>query len=394
MRRSLLNPILAFGVLIIMIIGFSYFGNTIEGYFPPQKPEEITAMSIGDTVMAGMKVVDNNKIRKVPILYNYEYIQSLFQEEKYLQILNGLFTGSLETPLSQIAGGSMSLQGVAQGFDGPGFLGVNGQKLVVNPPQTFVWGYKTGYTVGVKTKDGLEIREGGKSGKLVKTISSSNMNNDTISHDYVSLTTFKEWYNKASVGDYIYLDYSLSGFSDGRNQVTPDKIKTYFGDSTVTYMKNYPSGSPVMAYMGTHNESVISSSAESLGSHPEYGDAARAYNGWSFAKAWNGTIVPPNSSSHGKETVYFEAVFDANATGNYATHGVCPAARSMRNAIGAAGLPTPSGIRWEELSVAYGTSPTVGVKVYNNQKYPIKIVMWTEGSGAGMVIYTKIEKLS
>ncbi len=31
MRRSLLNPILAFGILIIIIISFSFVGNNIEG---------------------------------------------------------------------------------------------------------------------------------------------------------------------------------------------------------------------------------------------------------------------------------------------------------------------------------------------------------------------------
>jgi hypothetical protein len=108
MRRSLLNPILAFGVLIILIIGFNYVGNTIDNYFPAQKPEEITSMSIGDTVLAGMKVIDDAKIRKVPVIYHSEYLMSLFQEEKYLQIINGLLTGTLETPLSQIASGSIS----------------------------------------------------------------------------------------------------------------------------------------------------------------------------------------------------------------------------------------------------------------------------------------------
>lgn len=394
MRRSLLNPILAFGVLIIIIIGFSFVGSIVEGYFPSQQPEEISSMPIGDTVVSGTKVVDNDKIRKVPIIYHYNYLNSLFEEKKYLQILNGLLTGSLETPLLKIAGGHISTQGIAQGFEGPGFVSVEGKQLVVKAPGTFVWGYKTGYTIGVKKKDGIEIKEGGTSGTTVKVLSISDVNNETIPNNYVNLETIKEWYNSSDEGDIINLDYSLSNFNDGRNQVPPEKIQTFFGNNTLTYMKNYPGGSPVMAYMGPHEEKTIASSAEALGSHPEYGDAARAYNGWSFAKAWNGTIVPPKSASHGKETVYFEGCPDPNATGGYAVHGVCPAARSMRNAIGSAGLPTPIGIRWEELAVAYDTSPTVGVTVNNPYPYPIKIVMWTEGSGPGLVIYTKILKLS
>jgi hypothetical protein len=49
---------------------------------------------------------------------------------------------------------------------------------------------------------------------------------------------------------------------------------------------------------------------------------------------------------------------------------------------------------WGELSVPYGVSPTEGIKVYNSQKYPIKILMWAEGSDSSTVIYTRIVKLS
>ncbi|BDZ70686.1 hypothetical protein [Methanobacterium petrolearium] len=394
MRRSLLNPILAFVVLIILIISFNYVGNTIDNYFPAQKPEEITSMSIGDTVLTGMKVIDDAKIRKVPVIYHPEYLMSLFQEEKYLPIINGLLTGALETPISQMASGSISPQGVAQGFEGPGFLSVKGQQLVVNPPQTFVWAYKTGYTVGVKTENGVEIRNGGTSGKVIKEVAESDINNNTIPQDYVSITTFKNWYNKANVGNYIYLDYSLAGFNDGRNQVTPDQIETFFGESVVTYMKNYPGGSPVMAYMGNHTENVTITYSQSLGSYPEYGDYSRAYNAKAFAMAWNGTIIPPKTGSSGKENIGFDPCPDPNATGGYATHGVCPAARALRGATTGSGLPLPSGILWGELSVAYDTSPTVGVKVYNTNDYPIKIVMWTEGSGAGLVVYGRVVKLT
>jgi hypothetical protein len=46
------------------------------------------------------------------------------------------------------------------------------------------------------------------------------------------------------------------------------------------------------------------------------------------------------------------------------------------------------------LAIAYGVSPTGDVSVHNNKNYPIKILMWTSGSGAGTVVYTKIVKLS
>jgi hypothetical protein len=395
MRRSLLNPILAFGVLIILIIGFSYFGDTIEGYVPPQKPQEITSITIGDTVVAGMDIVDDSKIRKVALLYHPTYLEKLFQNGNYLQVINGLTTGAIETPISEFIGANISPQGVAQGFEGPGFLSVQGQQLVVNSPKTFVWSYKTAYTVGVKTANGLEIRNGGKNGDLVKVISESDINNATTPHDYISVATTKKWYSNADTGDYITLDYSLTGFNDGRNLVTPDDIKKFFGQSVVNYMENYPSGSPIMAYNGSHSETVVASYSESLGSYPEYGDAARAYNAKQFAKAWDGTIIPPGTSSSGKLNIGFESIRDPNATatGGYATHGVCPAARSLRGAVTSLGLGLPSGMAWGELAVPYAVSPTEGIKVYNSQNYPMKIIMWTEGSDSSTVIYTKIIKM-
>ncbi len=396
MRRSLLNPILAFGALIILIIGFSYVGNTIEGYVPPQKPQEITSIPIGDTVVEGMDVVDDSKIRKVAFLYHPTYLQELFQTGNYLQAITGLLTGSIETPVSEFIGANISPQGVAQGFEGPGFLSVHGQQLVVTGPQTFVWGYKTTYTVGVKTAKGLEIRTGGKNGKVVKVISESDINNATIPHNYVGISTTKKWYSNADTGDYITLDYSLTGFNDGRNQVTPEDIEKFFGQGVVDYMENYPVSSPIMAYNGSHSETTVASYSESLGSYPEYGDAARSYNAKQFAKAWDGTIIPPGTSSSGKLNIGFESIRDPNATstGGYATHGVCPAGRSLRGAVTSLGLGLPSGMAWGELSVPYAVSPTEGIKVYNSQNYPMKIIMWTEGSDSSTVIYTRIVKLS
>ena len=44
-------------------------------------------------------------------------------------------------------------------------------------------------------------------------------------------------------------------------------------------------------------------------------------------------------------------------------------------------------------AVLYGYSPSTGIKINNTLDYPIKIEMWTVGSGAGMEIHTKIYEL-
>ena len=41
----------------------------------------------------------------------------------------------------------------------------------------------------------------------------------------------------------------------------------------------------------------------------------------------------------------------------------------------------------------YYTSPSTGIKIHNTLDYPIKIKMWTVGSGTGMEIHTEIYEL-
>ena len=44
----------------------------------------------------------------------------------------------------------------------------------------------------------------------------------------------------------------------------------------------------------------------------------------------------------------------------------------------------------DENAVLYGYNPASGITVSNTHDYPVKINMWTEGSGTGMGIYCQI----
>ncbi|HMK54213.1 MAG TPA: hypothetical protein VK444_05465, partial [Methanobacteriaceae archaeon] len=123
-------------------------------------------------------------------------------------------------------------------------------------------------------------------------------------------------------------------------------------------------------------------------------DNTRALNGKQFAIGWNGTILPPHTASHGQEGITFYGVYDKNATGNggggYVTHGACPPGRAMRAAVMQAGFPLPLGMTGGFYSVAMESNPTTGITVNNTSDFPVKIVMWTEGSGPSMRIYAKV----
>lgn len=381
-----LKPIIILLILMVLVVVMNPIGNSLNSYYPQQNAAEIAALSIGDTVVDGMDVVDEGKLRKVPVIYHPDYLVKDVKEERFYDLFAALTTGAVETPIDVLTGDHISSQGTAQGFEGPGILLVAGDKLIVSSPDKFVWGFKTPYTYGVKTKNGLEIME---NGKTIKTVSFSDISNSTIPHNYVTVKIVKKWYLKASDGDKIALDYGLSKFNDNRNTVAPDQIKTFFGEDVLTYMKNYPSGSPVMVYAKSTGETVVGTGSDVLGFYANYSTSARAYNAMQFVKGWNNTIIPPQTTSHGKETVGFQAISDPHAPDDSATHGVCPAARTLRSAVMSDGFPLPVGMSSGYYAVLYGFEPSAGILLNNTNNYPVKIVMWTTGSGASLHIYAK-----
>jgi hypothetical protein len=357
----------------------------MDTYIPAQDPVEIAAVGIGETVLSGQQVVDSSKIRKVPVLNHPEYLIEDLKSNQFMDFFMAITTGSVQTPINQITTGKISRYGNAIGFGGPGMVLVNGTKLVVKAPDTFVWGFKTPYTVAVKTDKGIDIKT---QNKTVKTVAAADISNDTVPTTYVTDKDLKAWYNDSDVGDQIGLDFSLSSFSDGRNSVPPSKIVSFFGNDTVKYMSDYPSGAPVMVYNGATNQNVIASANSVLEGYAEYDNNLRAENAKTFVKAWNNTIVPPHTSASGKETVTFVGVYDPEE-GGYPSHGTCPPGRALRAAVMEAGCPLPIGMDSGYFSVSLDANPSTGIKVYNPTPYPLKIVMWTSGSGVGMPIYAQ-----
>ncbi len=379
------NPIIIILILVIFAVAIFSFGRGVDAYVPPQNPAEIASVGIGDTVLSGQNVVNSNKVRKVPLLYHPEYLIGDLESNQFNDFYTALTTGSVETPITEVTSGNISKYGVATGFNGPGMVTVNGSKLVVNPPNTFVWGFKTPYTVAVKTAKGIDIKT---QNVTVKSVAAGDISNSTVPSNYVSVKELKDWYNSSNVGDTIGLDYSLSKFSDGRNSVTPNQIANDFGNYTVQYMSEYPSGSPVMVYNAATNQTVVGSGQDTLGYYAEYDNAQREVNARVFVKGWNNTIVPPHTSASGKEDVSFQGVYDPT-THTYPSHGACPPGRALRAAVMEAGCPLPSGMSSGFYSVELSSSPTTGIFVYNPTDYPIKIVIWTEGSGTGMQLFAQ-----
>lgn len=370
-------------------------GTALGFSTPSQNPEEFATVPIGSTVMPGTNVINDNNIHKLPLLYHPEYLLEYIENMKFTEIFTSLLTGTVPTPIKDVTNGSISSSGTAAGYAGPGILTAQGNKLVVTPPNSFIWANVTAYTVAVRTNNGVELLH---DNKTYETVSLQDMNNNTIPHSYMTVDDFKTWYNGSKTGDSVTLDYTLANFSDGRNMITPDQITTYFGSSVSNYIKTHdPTGQPVLAYNNSTNEKVIGSSQTVMDAYADMDNNARVSNALAFVQSWNNTIIPPHSWGYQSNNVSYTQVYDPDPTQGvgWADHGTCPPGRALRDAALNAGFSIPTGMTMDYTNVISDTaSLTSGIQIYNNRDYPIKIIMWTDGASTGMPIYAQIVELS
>jgi hypothetical protein len=342
----------------------------------------------------GTTVVNDNNLHKVPILYHPEYLVQNALEQNYVGLFTSLVTGAVPTPVKAVVNSDISDSGAAEGFTGPGTLTVQGNKLTVNPPNQFIYGYVTPYTIAVKTNGSVELIQ---NNKTIKTVSTQDFSNDTIPNQYIDLSDFETWYNNSNIGDNITLDYGLSNFSDGRNMVPPDEIKTYFGDDVLNYITSRePTNESILVYNDTNNEVVVGSDQTIMNFYGDMDNNARVENAQAFIQAWNNTIIPPQTTGYGTENVSYVSVYDPDPTQGtgWADHGTCPPGRAIRDASLAAGFPLPTGMTMDYENVISDTaSLTDGITVYNTLNYPVKITIWMNGTGEDAPIYCQITEL-
>jgi len=348
---------------------------------------KIAKIKLGSTVFPGTDVIEDSNIQKYPIATNINYLVDAIKRIDILGIFFFVSTGTINVPIETISEEGISNNGIASGFEGPGVLVIENGSISVKSPENFVYGITVPYTVAVKNENGLDIVQ---NNKTIKTVSYSDINNNTVPHDVVPVEDLIEWYEKASVGDELAIEYALSGFNDNRSLISPNEIKTFFGDDIYEYSIKHPKGSPILVYMHNYTENISEDYYTHLGSYPQYNDANRIYNAKQFVDAWNNTLIPPHSTSSGMNIVGFTTSKDPKAPGGGASHGVCPPARALRAAVLGTGLPLPAGMNGDWEAVNFGVNPGSGIKVTNDGDYPIKIIMWTEGEGTSMIIHSKI----
>ena len=383
-NRNSFKIVIALFVIIIVLMPVSMAMGSTQNH---QNMAEVSKFENGSTIFAGDNIIDKNKINKYPIISNVDDLSSQILSGQLTDAFFSISTGVVPTASSKIVSGNITDNGEVQGFKGPAYIDIENDKINVVKPGNFVYGFNTPYTQAVIVEGGLDIINN-KTNQTIKHINAEDITNDTVP-GIVSEDTIKYWYNAYPQGAKYNLEFCVDGINDGRSYLTPEQLEEKFPEA-YNYSKNYPGGSPVMLYKENVNETVISSTYTYLGSHPQYNDANREYNARQFVTAWNGTVIPAHSSACGREGVYFSAVKEANAESGTASHGVCPPARALRNAVMALGFSLPVGMDSGEDAVLFGYHPSTGIRIENTLDYPIQILMWTEGSGTGMEIDAEV----
>ena len=345
-------------------------------------------ITIGESLFDGDSILGVHDPIEIPFLSNMGFITHQLFALDIKGMAMTLSTGVVPFDFTTVSSEGIDSYGNAKDIEGPGYLTYEGDKLAVKGPDNYVWAYSVPSKVLTKTSSGVDIVE---DGKVIKSVPTNEIKHLNFTSDYYDNTTIVNWFNyDADIGSNFTLDKGMADFSDGRNDISASDVPRIFGQDVVDYAASYPTGSPILLYSGNYTEQAGDVHGTSLGSHPEYGDSSREVNARQFVEAWNGTIIPPNSTSSGKDYIYFATVSDSASPGGSASHGVCPSARAMREAVLAEGFAMPVGMTGDEDAVLYGYNPASGIYVTNTHDYPIKISMWTEGSGTGMGIYCQI----
>ena len=379
--------IVIFVALLLLCLFFAFTSISTANYTAQSVAEEYN-LPIGQSMFENQSIMGTSDPVEVPVVSNIGFIAHQIQAFDLQGILMAFSTGVVPFDFDIVAGEGIDSYGNVEDIVGPGYLTYEGDKLAVKAPDNYVWGYSAPYKWLEKTEHGVDIYE---DGKKIKSVPVDEIRNLEYKNDYYNASTIASWYNyDAQVGSTFTLEKGMVGFSDGRNNISSDDVPKIFGQEVVDYAAEYPTGSPILLYSGNYTEDAGEVYGTSLGSHPEYGDSIREVNARQFVEAWNGTIIPPNSTGSGKDYVYFESASDASAPGGSAAHGVCPSARALRAAVTSEGFDLPTGMTWDENAVLFGFNPARDITVHNDHDYPVQIKMWTEGSGTGMGVYAQV----
>ena len=386
---KLTSPYLLIGVLLITVLASGVLCHAITSSTPVN---DAVLVENGSTVVKGDVLVDNANIRKEPIASNPLNILRPLGRGDVVTFATSIITGAAPKNVIKNEKYITSDGHISDELDGIGKAIVDEKgEITVEKTNEILWAHKYSDTVAVKDGENIKLV---KNNETINTVAINDINNDSVPIDYVSAAELKSWAEDAKEGSNMTVDYYLGGFSDNRPGVHgKDNITRLFGEDVYRYMLDYTPGNPVLLYDNNASLVKVSSGTSYLEYLAEYPTEIRAANAREFARGWNGTFVPGNSTAHGKDRVSFTSIPEAEAASGSATHGVCPAGRSLREAWLSLDNPLPVGMSGDYESILYEYRPTIDVGLSNVNDYPVIVKMWTTGSSGDTTIHTEVYQL-
>ena len=389
-KRSSTNSFKVLIGLFAIVIILAPFSIANSNHLTPDEMNDVLKGGNGSTVFSGDDVIDEGSVKSYPSAINLGYLWDKLVTGHYLNFIYSVVTGVASMPASEIVTGAVDNDGRVAEFEGPGFVSIENNSIVVHKPEGSLSGQLVPYTQAVKTESGVNIINN-LTDEIITQVPADQISESTID-SFDNFSDVKAWYDAAKVGDKYNLQWGVAGCSDGRSIIPPDTLKSI--PKAYDYAICHPPGDSIVFYTPSDTKYVeVSRAVTTLGSHPEYDDANRELNARHFVMAWNDTIIPAHSQGCGRSNVSFSPVAESSAASGSATHGVCPPARVLRSVAMDIGGPLPIGMTTGEDAVLFGYSPGTGIIVTNPLDHPVRIVMWTEGSGTGMSIYAAAEEM-
>ena len=153
-RNTSVKIVLILFVVCIMLFAFSFVNHTS---FTGKSFAEAYGLPIGQSMFDGDSILDDKTPIEVPLLGNPLFIVHEITTLDLKGLLLTLTTGYVPFDYSTISSEGIDSYGNARGFEGPGYLTLDGDKLAVKAPDNYIWGYSSPYKVLTKTNSGVDV---------------------------------------------------------------------------------------------------------------------------------------------------------------------------------------------------------------------------------------------
>ena len=199
-RNTSVKIFLSIFFICILLFAFSFVNST---KYTGQSITDAYDLPIGQSMFEGDSILGQRDPIVLPLLGNLNFLSHEFRALDIKDIFMTLETGVVQFDFTTVSSEGIDAYGNVVNVDGPGYLTLEGDKLAVKEPETYVWGYSAPYKYLTKTSAGVDVVE---NGTVVDSIPEDKIKDYEFSNDYFNTSNVRYWYNHEAVeGSKLYL---------------------------------------------------------------------------------------------------------------------------------------------------------------------------------------------